>query len=131
MTPSFLSSCSDTITISDLLVVDVEHSDNIDWVRLEIEVNSSGCYLNLSPPSSSTNYWNVGGGLMRFEGSYGWTLTNILKSYYSPGPCGSEPSEGSPILIELRAVAKDNVFPSVTENLGSYNTVMQDACGND
>jgi hypothetical protein len=104
----------------------------MNWVRLKYRINGSGCYRELDPSVVvRADYFSVGP-LMRFEGEYDWTISESVKNYYSPGPCGSEPADGTSLDIEMFVQAQDGAGQySALEPVASFNPVMEESCGND
>jgi len=109
--------CSMTITVNNLRVVDPPPSSGIAWVKLKYNVEGYTDYIYSNPMTLCSGGFTEAGG---WDGCYaGSILVSIDPGWASPNP--------EPFIINLYAKAKDNKGNSSYAYLGQYR--MPASCG--
>jgi hypothetical protein len=108
----FYGSCSLSSSVFNLDVVDPFYSSGLAGAWLKYDINSTGCYITLSPSSTSESCISD-----TCYGTYGWDFSVNLDSYEST--CGYTIPESS-ISIKVWVRAEDVVGLQDEDFLGEY-----------
>jgi hypothetical protein len=134
--PSDVPGCSQTVSISNLHVIDPYPSRGIEWVKLKYLVEGASEYYYSAPLSVTSGGWS-NGAYSRWDAYYAGSITIVVNpstmAYASQGKALANPARRAaalttePIHVTLYAKAVDNAGHESVITLGVYT--FPAACG--
>jgi hypothetical protein len=115
----FYPSCALSVSLFNLEVIDPFYSAGLTGAWLKYDVNNTGCYITVSPDSTSESCMS---GIC--SGTYGWNFSVDLDNYESA--CSYTIPAISSISIKVWARAEDAVGLQDEELLGEY--ILDSGC---